>query len=857
MAGLVTVHRLLVGWLLSSEARADEPRLPVLIDYIPAAYPERALERAIEGDVLLSLTVDEEGFVVDVQVLEEAGHGFDGPAAEAARTMRFEPALDDKGRPVAAQITYRYPYRMSAVAPLSIEGIVREQGSKKVLANATIKAVAEDETLARTRSDDKGRFRFADLPPGKWVLTVSGEGLTPSSSTVEVPDDGYTDGVVLTAERIPDWVDLEFDEYVEVVAETQADPAEREISHDLVVTLPGSLGDPVRALQNLPGIARAPFGSGQLQVRGTNPEDTQYLVDGMRIPLAFHFTAVTTVVAADLLSGVEFLPGSWGVRYGRAIGGVVNLETNDDLPKKAETSVAADIFQATGFTRQRLGQKTTLSLSARRSYIDTIAQPLLTSNGAGDLRVPRYYDAQLHFVQKTGEAGRFTGTLLLSEDRFRLLGSTGTDAVLYRTSFQKVLLRSLEPVGDWATETSFSVGPELQELVLGNDRADVANAIGIPLDLFSELPTDGVVREEALPRWSLRHEWLRDPGTSWYGLRGGIDWVWGRQALAYTVGQQISLDTGVSMPAAYAEGTLRMRPGDSGPIDVIGGVRWEVLDTKNALGDGVLDPRLRATADLGTTRLLAGIGLFSQPPAMREILSLEGPSLSFERARHASVGVEQRIGPDGRVGVTLYHHSLWDLVVGRDDLFRFDKTALVPGNHFNPFVNASTGTSYGVEVHGTLVTEEHILWLALTLARATRRDLPDEELRPADADQPVNLTLIASQALGRWRLGGRLRFASGPALTPVVSSVYSTDLQSWVPLYGDPYSERAPSFFALDLRIDREFWFRSWRLAFYTEVQNATNHQNVEIPSWNEDYSQLQPVTGLPVLPVLGIKATW
>jgi TonB family protein len=97
MAGFVTVHRLLVGWLLSGEARADEPRLPVLIDYIPAAYPERALERAIEGDVLLSLTVDEEGFVVEVQVLQEAGHGFDGPAAEAARTMRFEPALDDKG----------------------------------------------------------------------------------------------------------------------------------------------------------------------------------------------------------------------------------------------------------------------------------------------------------------------------------------------------------------------------------------------------------------------------------------------------------------------------------------------------------------------------------------------------------------------------------------------------------------------------------------------------------------------------------------------------------------------------------------------------------------------------------------
>ena len=849
-----SLYRLVLALtVLPCAAAAAEPKLPVLETFMPAAYPERALERAIEGDVLLQITVDEEGTVVNVALLEEAGHGFDGPAVEAAWTMRFAPATDEKGRPTAAQINYRYAYRMDDTAPLSIEGVLREKNSKKkVIANAVIKAVADDETLARTRSDDEGRFRFAGLDAGTWVLTVQGRGLITSSASVDVPDDGYTDGVVLSAERIPDWEQADFDEFVEVIAERQADPAEREISRDLVVTLPGSLGDPVRALQNLPGVARAPFGSGQLQIRGGGPEDTSYLINGVRIPIAFHFSAVTTVVAADMLKSVNFLSGSWGARYGRAVGGVVDLETDDDLPKKAVTSASLDIFQATGFTRQRLGANTTLSLSARRSYIDTIAQPILAANDASDLRVPRYYDAQMHFVQFLKNNGRVTATLLASEDRFRLLGVEGGDAVSYKTSFQKGILRWLQPVAaGFSVETVFSVGPELQELELTDEATDLSS-LGIPVDLFGDLPSTGVVREEALPRWSLRHEWLRLPGDHWFGVRGGLDLTWGQQAIEYTLGEDIQEKIGVSMPSLYLEPTFRV-----GPVDIIPGARWEVYDASNALLDGVLDPRLRVRVAVGTTEILGGLGWFSQPPSMRELLAREGPSLTFERSRQLTLNVNQPIGSDAKVGVAVYNNRRTNLVTGRDDLFRFDRTTLVPATYFNPFINGGNGRAYGVEFHGTWTTPRRVLWASLSLSRAFRTDLPSTEERPADADQPVNLTLIGSQELGLWRLGARARFATGPALTPVVGALYSTDLQSWLPIYGTPYSDRAPSFFALDIRIDRTFEIRRWEIATYLEVQNATNRSNVEIPSWNEDYTQLSPVTGLPILPVLGVKATW
>ena len=117
--------------------------------------------------------------------------------------------------------------------------------------------------------------------------------------------------------------------------------------------------------------------------------------------------------------------------------------------------------------------------------------------------------------------------------------------------------------------------------------------------------------------------------------------------------------------------------------------------------------------------------------------------------------------------------------------------------------------------------------------------------------------LIASEAIGKWRLGFRSRVVSGPPITPVDAAVYSVDEQAWLPQFGEPFSARAPPFFALDVRVDRAFVTRRSTIDLYAEIQNITNYKNVEIPDWSEDYSRLQPVYGLPTFPAIGVKVTW
>ena len=44
--------------------------------------------------------------------------------------------------------------------------------------------------------------------------------------------------------------------------------------------VPGTFGDPLRVVQNLPGVARTPFGLGALVIRGASPNDSGIYVEG-------------------------------------------------------------------------------------------------------------------------------------------------------------------------------------------------------------------------------------------------------------------------------------------------------------------------------------------------------------------------------------------------------------------------------------------------------------------------------------------------------------------------------------------------------------------------------------------------
>lgn len=79
---------------------------PVAIYKPQPVYTEEARQRRIQGVVILSGIVDEEGLVRNLEVIKGLPFGLDRKAVEAVKTWRFEPSTKD-GKPVAVYFHFQ------------------------------------------------------------------------------------------------------------------------------------------------------------------------------------------------------------------------------------------------------------------------------------------------------------------------------------------------------------------------------------------------------------------------------------------------------------------------------------------------------------------------------------------------------------------------------------------------------------------------------------------------------------------------------------------------------------------------------------------------------------------------------
>lgn len=819
---------LLLGLLFAAPATAQT--LPVVLEVPAAPYPEAALSQGLEATVLLQLDVDATGRVVDVLVVEPVGYGFDESARQAAYDMRLEPARDAAGSPAPARILYRYAFSADRVPVLSATGLVRD--GELPLQGVVVEALGPDGAGRTARTDDDGVFRLADLPDGTWRFLVTADGYVPEVVSAEIRSGAVQELNVPLVRVAADEADAD-EELVVTGRFVRPELTERILDSEEIRYLPGTSGDVVRVVQNLPGVGRAPLGIGQLIIRGTAPEDSGYYLGGTRVPIVFHFSGLSTVMSSDLLDEVALLPGSYGVRYGRTLGGMVDLRPTRELPEQSRAYASVDLYQATGFAEYRLGRNTALTLAGRRSWVDAILNPVL-GGGAATFQAPRYWDAQARVFHDAGALGTVDALFLFSDDAFRFVGGDDEAPQLaLATQFSKAQLRWVrDGEGGWRSETSLLVGPQRNKL---------------------ELP-DGEAFEDALAA-NLRHEVYGTTGR--LTLRAGVDVLGQDEAYVYDVpafGDREEARALWISPAAYVEPAVRL-----GQVQVVPGLRVDPLFVEGGYSAVALDPRLAVAWDPTVrTTLEAASGSYSQHATLRQIVAEGGADADLGPARswQTSVGVEQELTGALSVEATGYVNRLSGLVVGREDRFAFFTGPPINGPvDTAPYANDGTGWSAGVEGQVRLETEEATAWVTANVGRSTRVARPGDDTRLFRYDQPVTVTALGTWSLPRgWRVGGRVRVGSGDPYTPVENRVLSLDDRAFVPVYGEADSARLPAFFSTDVRIDKEWELKDWTLTAYLDLQNATNTQNPEVMSWTWDYGEETPVTGLPILPAFGIR---
>jgi TonB family protein len=873
-----------VEFVLPDEYRPEEPedegpepemadeltQLPTLLKQVGADYPDAAREAGVQGQVTLELEVGDDGQMDAVTLLGEEpdGWGFGLAATSAAWQFTFEPAYAGEV-PVPVRITYTYSFELEEVlievpvetpdagaaidpdGPVNVSGFVRERGSRKPLTGVDV--IIEDLEHS-TITDDFGYFAFHGIPAGTFRLLVAAPGYE-KFETEEDVFPGQATEVVYFVRESPTGVN---ETIVRVKAEKK-EVTKRSISIETIERIPGTFGDPVKVVQNLPGVARSPFDFGLLIVRGSAPEDSGAHIDGIRVPQLFHFGGFRSVLTPIMLESVDFYPGGFGPTYGRLMGGVLDVRTRNEYEDTIHGLVQMDLLDAsaaiTGPIKKK-GERNPIGgfvIAARRSYLDLVL-PLLAPSSVdlGGIILPQWTDLQGKLTLRPTPNHRVSVLAYWSQDRAGARSEDPASAnneatqgdFLFRNDFWRVGMAWKAKADErFRSDLNVSFGQDLA-------RFDIGTFAKIDVDTFIlQIREDAEI--DLIPELTLRFG--ADIIVSWFGfnfdfqnfnVRGfGDDPTAEREAFNL---QQRDVAFG---PAAFVEGRFKLA---DERITLVPGFRFDGYTVPDNFEFATIDPRFqfRITPDPKKVLDLKGsVGIYHQNPQGFEIVEATGNTeLQPEQSIQVTFGTEVRFTEFFSLDVQGFYKRL-------DQLVTFNPGGA--GDRQALWQNNGEGNIYGAEVFLRLKQWNNLEgWISLTLQRSERQDCPDCDPYWFDFDQPVIFDAVLSYGLPYgFRVGARWRYVSGNPETPIVDSIYDSDTNNYVPLQGDENSDRLPDFHALDIRIDKDINFRRWKMTVYLDLMNVYNRQNPESRVHNFDYTENTFLVGLPILPNLGFKA--
>ncbi|MBX3225869.1 MAG: TonB-dependent receptor [Labilithrix sp.] len=851
---------LAVALALLAPATASAQKLtkpPRLVQLAEAANPEK---RAAE--VVLRITIGATGRVEAAEVVESAGPVLDAAALAAIRDSVFEPAEID-GKPSPIKLLFRYAFTIAEEAPTTatFEGIVRDRATRKPIGGVEIEVGG-----LSASTDDSGHFSLTGVAPGKQAITLSGAGLT-ALRTEETFEAGKKLEAVYdvaapaaAGDAAGDGDDLEI---VVTAPALEKHVVATEVTAEEGRRLPGTQGDVLKVIESMPGVARAQVGSGALVVWGAAPEDTRVYVDGVRVPRLYHGGGLRSVVATDLVESVELAPGGYGAAFGRGLGGLVTVRTRRLTEPRLHASAGVDLLDASAALRAPIGERLHVAIAARRSHLDAVLNPITGGDAKDFFPIPRYEDAQARVAYEVAKDERVEVTWLHSSDDVERV-ATSTDPLLRKLdrrvlAFERVYAR-------WERGGA-SVVPWF-----GLDRARRE-------DRFGEVPA------------------FSRQDTTLYGLRASY-----RGSIAKDVSVAVGLDAEVDDARLTRSGSITTPPreGDlrvfgQAPADRVNADRWKVVTAgiapysefdiglfggrvhvapglrfdpyfvsvsrkTPAVGDtpglgafrqgAALEPRLAVRWQAEPRLLLrAAYGRYHQLPAAEDLSSVFGnPALPAAGGDHFVLGGAFKVFPKTALETTSFLTLSSDLSMRNPAAAPLLAEALLP---------VGDGRAYGVQ---TLLRQELSRrvagWVSYAVTRSERRDTPAGAWRPSDYDQTHVLSAVGRVELGKgWEVGARARWSSGFARTRVGAAIYDARRDVYAPLFDPKNRDRLPAFFQLDLRGSKRWTLgAAGALEAYLEVQNVTNRENPEEVVYSSSYRRRAYVTGLPLLPVAGLR---
>jgi len=713
----------------------------------------------------------------------------------------------------------------------TVQGVLLEKGTRKPLKDVSV-FILPHKLKAVTSA--KGEYLFENVPVGECTLIINLTGYEKyeqnqkcelsNKETIYLEKKFYTSFETTVTAKV-----------------NKRDDQAQSLTQEEFLKAPGSFGgDPVRAAQNLPGVA-ATGASAQIIVQGASPDDTGYVINGHRVPLVFHFGGLSSVIIPEAVERVDLLPSGYGPEYSRAIGGIIGLTTKAPKDDRIHGMAYIDLLNAGGLIEGPIDEKSSFLVGGRYSYIGQVLQKVAEENEDFELTAaPTYYDFTSIYRRQLNDNNEFKTTFIASKDELEL--------ILNKPANNDPSLRG----GFYNRTEFFRLIPQLTTQLNAKNRMDNSVAIGRDNLLVNisgrYLDVNSLVisqRSELVTEWKPTYKTYIGLDNQWSDSTVGVN-----LPTRYSVG-------GISTPFGVGEERKFVSEGSETLLGAY--LRQEIktsedskwtylpnlrLDHFTINQDTQVQPRFQIRYQWDPSLLLRGsIGKYVQEPQPQESARNYGnPNVSSPYAIHYTTGFTKDFREGSTQGLELtnnyFYKELKDLIYP-DVQTRYE--------------NSGTGTIIGGEVQAKYRKNEWSSQIVYTYLKS-RRHVPGFGTQPSDFDQTHNLNLIGAYNLQRWTFSGRFRFVTGLPYTPVNGGTYDSDNDVYIPNAGTIYSQRFDAFKQLDIRIDRKYIFKTWILTAYVDIQNITNSKNSQNIEYSYDYTQKKKVRGLPILPTFGIK---
>lgn len=549
----------------------------------------------------------------------------------------------------------------------TIRGRIIDADARTVIEGAIVE-VSDIEPKLHSISDHKGLFKINNVPVGRHNIKISLMGYEQR----QMPNILVVAGKELILE-----IELreQYHQLKDIVVKVHSDKTR--VANDMALIsargftveetkrYAGAINDPARMVASYAGVNSDGSGNNDIIVRGNNPRNIQWKLEGIEIPNPNHFASEgltggpINALNSQMLANSAFYTGAFNPQYGNALAGIFDMKLRTGNNEKREYSFSLGVL-GTDITVEgpfKKGTQASYLANYRYSTLSLLDQAgIVNFNG-----VPKYQDGSFKIHLPTQNMGTFT--------LFGLGGRSSINAEYFDEADKNKLIEK------WAQISQLAILGISHQFPI-NDKMYLKNTVSFSNNSsqgISQRPTSTTDFKEYFNA-KLDNNVVRFASTLNYKfdvrnqLQAGIilsqynfnfrSKYFDEPSGNYVTDQDNKGDA--QLLQAFASWRWRLTE----QLTLVNGVHSQKTSLNNTIS---IEPRSALRYDFAKGQALSiGFGVHSKMEALPNYFALvnnmnPNKSMDFAKAKHYVLGYENKLGKQLFLKAEVYYQELYNI----------------------------------------------------------------------------------------------------------------------------------------------------------------------------------------------------